>query len=257
MKKRLLAALFAAMAMLAGCAGETAPPEPEPPESAAASAPEESEPEGKPGEENVLESTLEGGPDDAGINSPETSSPSTENVNQTPQIYGAEEAAEYSLEGGPSWIYNDVYNTIDGMLIYYIGSGRFDDWVKNTDTPHNMQTCVEEFDLTADEVVAALTAGGEPLEISGLTEAEIGTLCSGDQAAINRAFASDFAAVSESGSIYTIFWLGTHTADDYRAAGLSAEAVRAAADSCMELGIESVNPYIAAAKSALGGMDGS
>ena len=31
MKKRLLAALFAAMAMLAGCAGETAPPEPEPP----------------------------------------------------------------------------------------------------------------------------------------------------------------------------------------------------------------------------------
>ena len=428
MKKRLLAALFAAMAMLAGCAGETAPPEPEPPESAAASAPEESEPEPEPVSEpaeelpqpessepaaesseyvyqsdapdfarpdSMVYSTGEeaGFPDihwdfaDKYYDIPDAirAIPGAEGESWTPSdgetdsLYdflhhfglligevsenadlpavpedsgelssydcevlcwgdpvqinrrfasnyaavtkggniatifwlAAHTAADYAdigltvadvewavveceklgmpeiadtvaqarenyesyqAQAGPmvydtresfadtetNWDYNDVYDSIPGELIGYVGDDAVSEWVGIGFNPgSNLLSFIEHFSLTEKEIRAALTESGNTIDVYGLTDESLDALCSGDQAAINRAFASDFAAVSESGSIYTIFWLGTHTADDYRAAGLSAEAVRAAADSCMELGMESVNPYIAAAKSALGGMDGS
>ena len=236
MNKRVLAGLLAAMLLLGGCSGTEAESSSVPVSEPA----QESQPVSESQSESELVSESESEPsskmENVETGSETESSAETESQNETPQIYGAEEAAEHSLEGGPSWIYNDVYNSIDGKLIHYIGSDRFDDWVKNTDTPHNMQTCIETFDLTADEIREALTEDGNTLERFGFTDETINILCSGDQAAINRTFASEYAAVSNSGSIYTIFWLAEHTAADYQAEGIPKSEIESVISNLEELG---------------------
>ncbi len=233
MKKRILAGILTAMLLLSGCSAGTetetsSAPASEPVSASTSESEPVSEEESISQEESESSDSAESTPEEevpADLSS-QQSMAETAATTEPPQVYGAEEAEEHSLEGGPQWIYNYAYQTIDGTLIRYIGSERFDDWVKNTDTPHNMQTCIETFDLTPEEIKQALDAGGERVEGMSLTDQEIDILCSGDQTAINRAFASDYAAVSDSGSIYTLFWLASHTAADYEVEGISTEEIQ-------------------------------
>ena len=140
-----------------------------------------------------------------------------------PQVYGGEDAWIYGMDGGVQLVYNWTYSGIDGSLMDYVGDGLFSDWINNDKEPHNLQTFIEYFDLTADEVKEVLGVNQPDYDDQDINPSseEIDILCSGDQAAINRTFASEYAAVSESGSIYTILWLAEHSASDYQAEGIS------------------------------------
>ena len=136
-----------------------------------------------------------------------------------PMVYDTRESF---LNTGMSWDYNDAYGSIPGELIGYVRNDAFSEWVGIGFNPNsNLQAFIEDFSLTAEEIRAALTKNGITVERFGLTDESLEALCSGDQAAINRLFASDFAAVSESGSIYTLNWLIRHTAADYQTEGIS------------------------------------
>ena len=102
-----------------------------------------------------------------------------------------------------------------------MGNDAVSEWIGIGFNPEsNLQAFIEDFSLTAEEIRAALTESGNTIDVYGLTDESLEALCSGDQAAINRLFASDFAAVSDSGSIYTMNWLVRHTAADYQAEGI-------------------------------------
>ncbi len=106
--------------------------------------------------------------------------------------------------------------------------------------------------MTYEDLIEVLSPSEAP-DPDGLrlSVSDIEILCSGDQAAINRNFVSEYAALSEDGSIYTVFWLAAHTAEEYEAAGLSEAAVDTALQNCAELEIPALDEYISKAKSAL------
>ncbi len=161
------------------------------------------------------------------------------------KVYSAD--VDLTAIGGDStdWEYAFKYDSIPGELIGYIGDAKFDEWVQDSSTaPHNMQTCIEYFNLTLDDVLAALDPPETTEYEDYLTISDVETLCSGDQAEINRTFVSPYAVVSESGDIYTIFWLAEHDAQDYEEAGLSAAAIEAALEQAAALEIDAVNTYI-------------
>ncbi len=168
---------------------------------------------------------------------------------ETVQVYSSDVDLTAIGGDGIDWDYCFKYNSIPGDLITYIGDAEFDAWVQDKSTaPHTMQSCIEHFGLTVDDVMQALNPPETTEYAEVLTVSDIETLCSGDQAAINKNFVSPYAAVSEKGDIYTIFWLAEHGAEDYADAGLTAEAVEAALSSCTELGIEAVDGYVAQAE---------
>lgn len=138
-----------------------------------------------------------------------------------PQVYGGEDAWMYGMDGGVQLVYNWTYGSISGSLIDYVGEDLFSDWIDNDKEPYDLQTFIEYFGLTADELKEVLNVGSPDYADINPSAEEIDILCSGDQAAINRTFASEYAAVSESGSIYTILWLAEHSASDYQAEGIS------------------------------------
>ena len=151
--------------------------------------------------------------------------------------------------GGDSirWDYVFKYDNIPEGVIRYIGLDTFDAWVKDESyaKDKNIQNCIEYFGLTKEDLTEALDPPETDDTGFDLTVSEIDALCSGDQAKINKTFASEYAAVSESGSIYTVFWLAAHTAKDYKAAGLSESTVETALQNCAELDIPAVNEYVA------------
>ena len=142
-----------------------------------------------------------------------------------PMVYDTRESF---LNTEMNWDYNDVYDSIPGELIGYVGNDAVSEWIGIGFNPEsNLQAFIEDFSLTAEEIRAALTESGNTIDVYGLTDESLDALCSGDQAAINRLFASDFAAVSESGSIYTLNWLIRHTAADYQTEGISRSELEA------------------------------
>ena len=157
--------------------------------------------------------------------------------------------------GGDSirWDYVFKYDNIPEGVIRYIGLDTFDAWVKDESyaKDKNIQNCIEYFGLTKEDLTEALDPPETDDTGFDLTVSEIDALCSGDQAKINKTFASEYAAVSESGSIYTVFWLAAHTAEDYKAAGLSEGTVETALQNCAELDIPAVNEYVAKAEAIL------
>ncbi len=177
-----------------------------------------------------------------GLNSRDTASTYTEDVDLN-AVGGAE----------IDWDYSFSYNVIPNELIEYIGQDKFNAWVSDSSytLPHNMQTCIEYFNLTEEQVLEALNPPVTSDDPNFLTVSDIEILCSGDQAAINRNFVSEYAALSEDGSIYTVFWLAAHTAEDYEAAGLSEAAVDTALQNCAELEIPALDEYVSKAESAL------
>lgn len=159
-----------------------------------------------------------------------------------PQVYGGEDAWIYGMDGGIQLVYNWKHGVIDGSLIDYVGDDLFSDWIDNDKEPHDLQTFIEYFDLTADEVKEVLGVNNPDYD-DGPSSEEIDILCSGDQAAINRMFASEYAAVSDSGSIYTILWLAEHTAADYEAEGIPKSEIEAVI-AVLEAGGGSLQDYL-------------
>ena len=156
--------------------------------------------------------------------------------------------------GGDStdWDYAYRYYDIPSELIQYVGNYDFQQWAAKDYKAVNIQTVIERYHLTYDDLISVLSPS-ETSDPDGLclSVSDVETLFSGDQAKINKTFASEYAAVSESGSIYTVFWLAAHTAEDYKAAGLSEGTVETALQNCAELDIPAVNEYVAKAEAIL------
>lgn len=149
------------------------------------------------------------------------------------------------------WVYNLTFTTIPFDLQSYVGKNKdIDEWAQSYDWQISLQAFIEDFGLTADEIKQVLFEQETQFPVE-VTPEEVDILCSGDQAAINRTFVSEYAALSETGDIYTIFWLAEHNAADYQAAGLSADAVASAIANCQTLGIEAVDAYCTQAQTAL------
>ena len=171
----------------------------------------------------------------------------------TVSVYTEEVESEHLCSDEEEWDYVFKYGNIPGELIDYIGADKFNAWVHNESytKERNIQSCIEYFGLTKEDLTEALDPPETDDTGFDLTVSEIDALCSGDQAKINKTFASEYAAVSESGSIYTVFWLAAHTAKDYKAAGLSESTVETALQNCAELDIPAVNEYVAKAEAIL------
>ena len=171
----------------------------------------------------------------------------------TVSVYTEEVESEHLCSDEEEWDYVFKYGNIPGELIDYIGTDKFNAWVHNESytKERNIQSCIEYFGLTKEDLTEALDPPETDDTGFDLTVSEIDALCSGDQAKINKTFASEYAAVSESGSIYTVFWLAAHTAKDYKAAGLSESTVETALQNCAELDIPAVNEYVAKAEAIL------
>lgn len=171
----------------------------------------------------------------------------------TVSVYTEEVESEHLCSDEEEWDYVFKYGNIPGELIDYIGTDKFNAWVHNESytKERNIQSCIEYFGLTKEDLTEALDPPETDDTGFDLTVSEIDALCSGDQAKINKTFASEYAAVSESGSIYTVFWLAAHTAEDYKAAGLSESTVETALQNCAELDIPAVNEYVAKAEAIL------
>ena len=171
----------------------------------------------------------------------------------TVSVYTEEVESEHLCSDEEEWDYVFKYGNIPGKLIDYIGTDKFNAWVHDESytKERNIQSCIEYFGLTKEDLTEALDPPETDDTGFDLTVSEIDALCSGDQAKINKTFASEYAAVSESGSIYTVFWLAAHTAKDYKAAGLSESTVETALQNCAELDIPAVNEYVAKAEAIL------
>lgn len=195
---------------------------------------------------NTTESNIE---ESSVADNNEVESEQSINEEKTVDVYSSDVDLTAIGGDGIDWDYCFKYKSIPSDLIAYIGDAEFDTWVQDSSTaPHTMQSCIEYFGLTLDEVLNALNPPETTEYAEYLTVSDIETLCSGDQAEINRTFVSDYAVVSESGNIYTVFWLAEHDAQDYADAGLTAEAVETALMNCAELDIEAVNDYVAQAE---------
>ena len=187
----------------------------------------------------------------------ESSSENSSSEQSTVSVYTEEVESEHYCSDEDEWDYVFKYGNIPGELIDYIGQDRFNAWVHDESYPQerNIQSCIEYFGLTKEDLTEALDAPETDDTGFDLTVSEIKALCSGDQATINRAFASKKAAVSENGSIYTISWLAAHTAEDYEAAGLDKSAIESAIQNCVEPdNVPAVNEYIEKAKAAVAEM---
>ena len=102
--------------------------------------------------------------------------------------------------GGDSirWDYVFKYDNIPEGVIRYIGLDTFEAWVKDESyaKDKNIQNCIEYFGLTKEDLTEALDPPETDDTGFDLTVSEIDALCSGDQAKINKTFASEYAAVS-------------------------------------------------------------
>ena len=180
------------------------------------------------------------------------SSPSSTSSEITADVYT--EDVDLEAIGGDStdWDYAYRYYDIPSELIQYVGNDDFQQWAAKDYKAVNIQTVIERYHLTYDDLISVLSPSETP-DPDGLclSVSDVETLFSGDQAKINKTFASEYAAVSESGSIYTVFWLAAHTAEDYKAAGLSESAVETALQNCAELDIPAVNEYVAKAEAMM------
>ena len=180
------------------------------------------------------------------------SSPSSTSSEITADVYT--EDVDLEAIGGDStdWDYAYRYYDIPSELIQYVGNDDFQQWAAKDYKAVNIQTVIERYHLTYDDLISVLSPSETP-DPDGLclSVSDVETLFSGDQAKINKTFASEYAAVSESGSIYTVFWLAAHTAEDYQTAGLDKSAIETALTNCAELDIPAVNEYVAKAEAMM------
>lgn len=174
-----------------------------------------------------------------------------EQQEQTPNIHLGSADLSTIPADARSWVYTNRFTSIPFELQYAAGGvDKVEAWAESCDWMINWALFIREFDLYAEQIKEILF--DEQLQIPpDVTAEEVDILCSDDWAAINQLMVSEYAVAAENGEIYTIFWLGEHTAADYAAAGLSEDAILSAIENCEERNIAEVLPYCESARQAL------
>lgn len=174
-----------------------------------------------------------------------------EQQEQTPDIHLGSADLSTIPADARSWVYTNRFTSIPFELQYAAGGvDKVEAWAESCDWMINWALFIREFDLNAEQIKEILF--DEQLQIPpDVTAEEVDILCSDDWAAINQLMVSEYAVAAENGEIYTIFWLGEHTAADYAVAGLSGDAILSAIENCEERNIAEVLPYCESARQAL------
>lgn len=174
-----------------------------------------------------------------------------EQQEQTPDIHLGSADLSTIPADARSWVYTNRFTSIPFELQYAAGGvDKVEAWAESCDWMINWALFIREFDLNAEQIKEILF--DEQLQIPpDVTAEEVDILCSDDWAAINQLMVSEYAVAAENGEIYTIFWLGEHTAADYAVAGLSGDAILSAIENCEERNIAEVLPYCESARQVL------
>lgn len=231
-------------------------------ESSESSAENETESEAESGNENGNESESSESSDILDETSaqtssePETEESSAETVPETEEtLQPAVHTGDVDLKSFPadarSWIYDSRFTSIPFELQAEAGGvGAVEAWAGERGWIINLADFFHDFEMTADQVNSILF--DQQLEIPpDITAEEVEILCSDDWAAINNLMVSPYAVASETGDIYTIFWLGEHSAEDYAKAGLDAEAIASAIQQTQALNIQETDSYCEQAQQSL------
>ena len=137
-----------------------------------------------------------------------------EQQEQTPEIHLGSADLSTIPADARSWVYTGRFTSIPFELQDAAGGvDKVEAWAESCDWMINWALFIREFDLDAEQIKEILF--DEQLQIPpDVTAEEVDILCSDDWAAINQLMVSEYAVAAENGEIYTIFWLGEHTAAD-------------------------------------------
>jgi hypothetical protein len=148
-----------------------------------------------------------------------------------PTAERANDAAGSAFDGFDREGYIFYYTYIDGTIIDYIGQDEFEAWKDTLSERVTIYNVVQHFNvpkelLLEESEVGMRLSGDTPNAYKGyITPEQVEILCSGDEAAVNEAFMDPDIALLADGKVYSVFWLATHTAEEYEAAGITPEAV--------------------------------
>lgn len=129
--------------------------------------------------------------------------------------------------------FNNTLNNIPGELMKLRDSDRTDSWINSFSSSEktklgdyqNLYSFITAFDITKDE---AETAFAPYIDGGMMTSEQVDILFSGSEEAVTNEFASEYSVVVGENA-YCPYWLYSNTIDDYTAAGIDAEAVKAKA----------------------------
>lgn len=129
--------------------------------------------------------------------------------------------------------FNSTLNNIPIELMKLRDSDKVDSWLNSFSSSEktklgdyqNLYSFITAFDITKDEAETALA----PYIDGGMmTSEQVDILFSGSEEAVTSGFASEYSVVVGENA-YCPNWLYSNTIDDYKAAGIDAEAVKAKA----------------------------
>lgn len=129
--------------------------------------------------------------------------------------------------------FNSTLNNIPGELMKLRDSEEIDSWLNSFSSSEktklgdyqNLYSFITAFDITKDE---AETAFAPYIDGGMMTSEQVDILFSGGEEAVTSGFASKYSVVVGENA-YCPNWLYISTIDDYKAAGIDAEAVKAKA----------------------------
>ena len=129
--------------------------------------------------------------------------------------------------------FNSALNNIPGELMKLRDSEEIDSWLNSFSSSEktklgdyqNLYSFITAFDITKDE---AETAFAPYIDGDMMTSEQVDILFSGSEEAVTSGFASEYSVVVGENA-YCPNWLYSNTIDDYKAAGIDAEAVKAKA----------------------------
>lgn len=138
---------------------------------------------------------------------------------------------------------NHILNNIPGSLLDLRDSNEVNKWLEKdklssrSEAPSsikdyvNLYSFIIEFNITREEAETALEYYlNTPEEFEHITYEHLDIIFSGDVELITKTFASDLSIVVGD-RIYTPEWLYTHSIEEYRAAGITAEDILSRVDS--------------------------
>lgn len=129
--------------------------------------------------------------------------------------------------------FNSTLNNIPIELMKLRDSDKVDSWLNSFSSSEktklgdyqNLYSFITAFDITKDE---AETAFAPYIDGGMMTSEQVDILFSGSEEAVTSGFASEYSVVVGENA-YCPNWLYISTIDDYKAAGIDAEAVKAKA----------------------------
>lgn len=129
--------------------------------------------------------------------------------------------------------FNSTLNNIPGELMKLRDSEEIDSWLNSFSSSEktklgdyqNLYSFITAFDITKDE---AETAFAPYIDGGMMTSEQVDILFSGSEEAVTSGFASKYSVVVGENA-YCPYWLYSNNIDDYKAAGIDAEAVKAKA----------------------------